>query len=79
MENTAAISLTGGGDGAAARQQQQPLATGGGKMTIRFQCGLLRETETFAEDDMQEVSLPALLEYVDEMLNMKVCIPTTLW
>ena len=41
--------------------------------TVRFQCGLLRETETFAEEDLEDVSLVALLEFVEEMLNMKVC------
>ena len=40
--------------------------------TVRFQCGLLREAETFAEDDLEDVSLDAILEYVVEMLNVKV-------
>lgn len=41
--------------------------------SVRFQCGLLRETETFSEDDLDDVSLGAVLEYVEEMLNIKVC------
>ena len=40
--------------------------------TIRFQCGLLRETETFSEEDLEDVSLDSLLEYVVDMLNVKV-------
>ena len=40
--------------------------------TVRFQCGLLRETETFSEEDLQDVTLDALLEYVVDMLNLKV-------
>lgn len=40
--------------------------------TVRFQCGLLRETETFSEEDLEDVSLDAVLEYVVEMLNIKV-------
>ena len=46
-----------------------PVAT---SKTVRFQCGLLRETETFSEDDLEDVSLDAILEYVVEMLNVKV-------
>ena len=44
----------------------------GARKTVRFQCGLLRETERFSEEDMEDVSLGALLEYVEEMLNGKV-------
>lgn len=40
--------------------------------TVRFQCGLLRETETFSEEDLEDVSLEALLEFVVDMLNAKV-------
>lgn len=44
----------------------------GTSKTVRFQCGLLRETETFAEEDLEDVSLDAILEFVVEMLNVKV-------
>ena len=40
--------------------------------TIRFQCGLLRETETFVEEDLEDVPREALLDYVVDMLNVKV-------
>ena len=40
--------------------------------TIRFQCGLLRETETFVEEDLEDVPQEALLDYVVDMLNVKV-------
>lgn len=43
----------------------------GASKTVRFQCGLLRETETFSEEDLEEVSLFAILEFVVEMLNAK--------
>lgn len=47
----------------------------GASKTVRFQCGLLRETETFSEEDLEDVSLYAILEFVVEMLNSKVlCI-----
>lgn len=63
MENTPSLTVNNAEDGAVPS---------GNPKTVRFQCGLLRETETFAEEDMQDVSLAALLEYVDEMLNLKV-------
>ena len=47
-------------------------AAPGAQKTVRFQCGLLRETETFSEEDLEDVSLVALLEYVEEMINGKV-------
>lgn len=40
--------------------------------TVRFQCGLLRETETFVEEDLEDVSRDAILDYVVDMLNVKV-------
>ena len=52
-----------------AASAPSPVAT---SKTVRFQCGLLRETETFSEDDLEDVSLDAILEYVVEMLNVKV-------
>ena len=65
MENSPVVTVNNGEDGAAP-------SVAGNPKTVRFQCGLLRETETFAEEDLQDVSLAALLEYVDEMLNIKV-------
>lgn len=44
----------------------------GTSKTVRFQCGLLRETETFPEEDLEDVSLYAIMEFVVEMLNAKV-------
>ncbi|CAI8049417.1 Serine/threonine-protein kinase D3 [Geodia barretti] len=64
MENSPVVTVNNGEDGAAP-------SVAGNPKTVRFQCGLLRETETFAEEDLQDVSLAALLEYVDEMLNIK--------
>ena len=40
--------------------------------TVRFQCGLLRETETFVEEDLEDVARDAILDYVVDMLNVKV-------
>lgn len=40
--------------------------------TVRFQCGLLRETETFLEEDLEDVSRDAILDFVVDMLNVKV-------
>ena len=68
MDNSLAITVNSTEDGGA------PSSSAGNPKTVRFQCGLLRETETFAEEDLQDVSLAALLEYVDEMLNVKVCM-----
>lgn len=60
----------------------------GASKTVRFQCGLLRETETFPEEDLEDVSLYAIMEFVVEMLNAKVLhaplvvysfIPTPVW
>ena len=45
------------------------------KKTIRFQCGLLRETETFVGEDLEELCRDNLLDYVCDMLNTKVNIP----
>ena len=42
------------------------------KRTIKFQCGLLRETETFVNEDVDILCLETLLEYVCDMLNYKV-------
>ena len=42
------------------------------KKTIKFQCGLLRETETFVGEDLDVLCRDTLLEYVCDMLNNKV-------
>ena len=43
------------------------------KLTIQFQCGLLREEETFIGYDLQILGLDTLQEYVCDMLTFKVC------
>lgn len=43
------------------------------KVTIKFQCGLLRETETFIGEDVSLLTRDALLDYVADMLCIKVC------
>lgn len=43
------------------------------KLTIQFQCGLLREEETFMGYDLQIMGLDTLQEYVCDMLTFKVC------
>lgn len=42
------------------------------KKTIKFQCGLLRETETFVGDDVENLCRDHLLDYVCDMLSVKV-------
>lgn len=42
------------------------------KKTIKFQCGLLRETENFVGEDLEVLSRDSLLDYVCDMLNNKV-------
>lgn len=42
------------------------------RRTVNFQCGLLRETETFVGDDVEALSRDSLQEYVCDMLNVKV-------
>ncbi len=42
------------------------------KRTVKFQCGLLRETETFVGEDVEMVCRESLQEYVCDMLNVKV-------
>ena len=42
------------------------------KCTLKFQCGLLRETETFLGDDVRYLCTEAVLEYVSDMLYFKV-------
>ena len=44
------------------------------KRTIKFQCGLLRETETFMGEDVDILCRETLLDYICEMLSMKVSI-----
>ena len=50
------------------------------RTTVKFQCGLLRETETFVGDYVDLLCRESLQEYVCDMLNVKVlseyvCIP----
>ena len=42
------------------------------KRTIKFQCGLLRETETFMGEDVDILCRETLLDYICEMLSLKV-------
>lgn len=42
------------------------------KLTVQFQCGLLREEETFIGYDLQIMGLDSLQEYVCDMLTFKV-------
>lgn len=42
------------------------------KRTIKFQCGLLRETETFMGDDVDILCRETLLDYICDMLSVKV-------
>ena len=44
------------------------------KCTVKFQCGLLRETETFLGDDVRYLCTESVLEYVSDMLYFKVSI-----
>ena len=42
------------------------------KKTIKFQCGLLRETETFLGEDVEDLCRDNLMDFVCDMLNNKV-------
>lgn len=42
------------------------------KRTIKFQCGLLRETETFMGEDVEILCRETLLDYICDMLTVKV-------
>lgn len=42
------------------------------KRTVRFQCGLLRETETFVGQDVEFLCRETLLDYICDMLTVKV-------
>ena len=42
------------------------------RRTVKFQCGLLRETETFIGEDVELLSKDSLLEYICDMLTVKV-------
>lgn len=42
------------------------------KCTVKFQCGLLREVETFIGYDVDILCTDTVLEYVCDMLNFKV-------
>ena len=43
------------------------------KRTVKFQCGLLRETETFTGEDVEILCRDSLLDYICDMLTVKVC------
>ena len=47
------------------------------KKTIKFQCGLLRETETFTCEDLELLCRDNLMDYVCDMLNNKVNYSST--
>lgn len=57
---------------ATTAQEEQGGGTETARKTIKFQCGLLRETETFAGEDLDILCKDTLLEYVCDMLNNKV-------
>lgn len=40
--------------------------------TVKFQCGLLRETESFTGEDIEVLCRDTLLDYVCDMLTNKV-------
>lgn len=42
------------------------------KTTVKFQCGLLRETETFVGDDVEYLYRDHILDFVCDMLSVKV-------
>lgn len=42
------------------------------KKTVKFQCGLLRETESFSGEDLEVLCKDTLLDYVCDMLTNKV-------
>ncbi len=42
------------------------------KKTVKFQCGLLRETETFMGEELELLCRDTLLDYACDMLNSKV-------
>ena len=42
------------------------------KRTVKFQCGLLRETETFVGEDVDILCRETLLDYICDMLALKV-------
>ena len=42
------------------------------KRTVKFQCGLLRETETFIGEDVDILCRETLLDYICDMLALKV-------
>ena len=42
------------------------------KRTVKFQCGLLRETETFVGQDVELLCRETLMDYICDMLTVKV-------
>ena len=60
------------------------------RKTVKFQCGLVRETETFVGEEVELLCRETLLDYVCDMLNTKVreasvrssksvCIDMSMW
>lgn len=42
--------------------------------TVKFQCGLLRETETFSGEDLDVLCKDTLLDFICDMLTNKVSL-----
>lgn len=63
MENTASPAITLTLENGAVDHH---------KKTINFQCGLLRETETFVGEDVDILSRDSMLDFVADMLCIKV-------
>lgn len=61
-----AITVTMENGGQVAAELEVP------KVTLKFQCGLLRETETFTGEDVRILCRDTLLEFVCDMLTFKV-------
>lgn len=47
------------------------------KKTVNFQCGLLRETETFVGEDVEMLCRDSLLDYISDILTIKVGLTCT--
>ena len=46
----------------------------GATKTVKFQCGLLRETETFSGEDLDVLCKDTLLDFICDMLTNKVSV-----
>lgn len=47
------------------------------KCTVKFQCGLFREEETFVGEDVDILCAESLLEYVSDLLASRVSTGST--